>query len=141
MEYSSAVWLVSNKQVYLCRRINTTTYHGKWQPVWRELTMGELPMKGAVDAVKEQTGIVITESRLQWAQTLSDEKITKMCWVYLVHLNNDEMPSVPQEPEMSNWVLCRLDKASILDLVPGFRVVAINLLKGLKKVSENECKR
>lgn len=103
--------------------------------------MGELPMKGAVDAVKEQTGIVITESRLQWAQTLSDEKITKMCWVYLVHLNNDEMPSVPQEPEMSNWVLCRLDKASILDLVPGFRVVAINLLKGLKKVSENECKR
>jgi len=135
MEYSSAVWLVSNKQIYLCRRINTKTYHGKWQPVWRELAIGELPIEGSIAAVKEQTGIVITENRLQWAQTLSDDAITKMCWVYLVHLNNDEIPRAPQEPEMSDWVLCRLDKASILDLVPGFRIIAINLLKSLKKVS------
>jgi hypothetical protein len=133
MEYAMAVWLVSNKQVYLCRRINTTTYHGKWQPVWRELAVCELPMAGAVTAIKEQTGIVIDDRRLVWAQTLNDEKMTKMCWVYLIHLNNDEIPRAPQEPEMSDWVLFRLDKAVILDLIPGFRIVPINLLKSLKK--------
>jgi hypothetical protein len=133
MEYAIAVWLVSNKQVYLCRRINTTTYHGKWQPVWRELAIAELPQAGAVKAVEEATGIVINDKRLYWAQTLSDEKITKMCWVYLVHLKDDEIPRAPQEPEMSDWVLTRLDKAAILDLVPGFRVVPVKLLKALKK--------
>lgn len=133
MEYASAVWLVSDKQVYLCRRINTTTYHGKWQPVWRELAISELPMAGACKAVEEQTGLTITESRLHWAQTLSDENITRMCWVYLVHLNKDEIPRAPQDMEMSDWVLCRLDKAAILDLVPGFRVIAVKLLKSLKK--------
>lgn len=133
MEYAISVWLVSDKQVYLCRRINTEKFHGKWQPVWRELEMSELPMPGAVKAVEEQTGIVITESRLHWAQTISNENITNICWVYLVNLKNDEIPRAPQEPEMSNWVLYRLDKAAILDLVPGFRVVAVKLLKSLKK--------
>jgi len=135
MEYAMAVWLVNKKQVYLCRRINTVTYHGKWQPVWRELAVAELPMDGAVNAVKEQMGLDIHKDRLQWAQTLTDDGITKMCWVYLVHLKDDELPRAPQEPEMSDWVLTRLDKATILDLIPGFRVIPINLLKSLKKVS------
>ena len=133
MEYATAVWLISNRQVYLCRRINTKTYHGKWQPVWRELALAELPMAGACKVVEEQTGILITESRLHWAQTLTSENVTSMCWVYLVHLKDDEIPRAPQEPEISDWVLCRLDKAAILDLVPGFRVVAVKLLKALKK--------
>ena len=135
MEYAMAVWLVNKKQVYLCRRLNTPTYKGKWQPVWRELAIAELPMDGAVASVKEQMGLDIDKDRLQWAQTLSDDKITKMCWVYLVHLKDDELPSAPQDPDMTDWVLTRLDKATILDLIPGFRVIAINLLKSLKKVS------
>lgn len=98
--------------------------------------MAELPMDGAITAIKEQMGLDINKDRLQWAQTLSDGRITKMCWVYLVHLKDDELPRVPQEPEISDWVLTRLDKAAILDLIPGFRVIAINLLKSLKKTSE-----
>ena len=133
MEYSIAVWLVSDKKAYLCRRINTKVFSGKWQPVCRELAMKELPQDGAVTAVEEQTGIKITEKRLHWAQTLNDATLQNICWVYLVHLNNDEIPRAPQNAEMSDWVLQRLDKAAILDLIPGFRVVAIRLLKALKK--------
>lgn len=133
MEYATAVWLISKKQVYLCRRIDTKTYHGKWQPVWRELAIAELPMAGACKAVEEQTGLIITESRLHWAQTLTSENITSMCWVYLVHLKDDEIPRAPQNMELTDWVLVRLDKATILDLVPGFRVIAVKLLRSLKK--------
>ena len=133
MEYAIAVWLVSNKQVYLCRRISTDKLHNKWQPIWRELTKSELPQEGAIRAVEEQTGISIPITRLYWAQTLSNEDMTNMCWVYLVHLRNDEIPRAPQELDMSDWVLYRLDRAAILDLVPGFRVVAVKLLKSLKK--------
>jgi hypothetical protein len=140
MEYAIAVWLVSDKQVYLCRRIDAKLFHGKWQPVWRELAVAELPMAGACKAVEEQTGIVITESRLHWAQTLNNEKITSMCWVYLVHLKNDELPRAPLDNDLTDWVLVRLDKATILDLVPGFRVVALKLLKALKNLKKTTIK-
>lgn len=133
MEYAASVWLISRKQVFLCRRINTKTYHGKWQPVWRELETSELPMTGACKAVEEQTGLIIDDNRLHWAQTLTTKDVTSMCWVYLVHLRNDEIPAAPQNAELTDWILVRLDKATILDLIPGFRVIAVRLLRSLKK--------
>lgn len=146
--YGVCVGLFKGKEVYLSRRMDVLAFPKKWQFVNGYLrdtiNANEISQDAAVRILKEDTGLDIHRNRLHYINLL--DVAGEYYYLYLVHLNDDEIPQdkpfLPGEPTIhSDWKVFPLDKALVLDLVPGLRTVIRKLHKCLNKLEEEKKKK
>lgn len=141
--YGVCVGLVKDREIYLSRRIDTKTFPKKWQIVNGYLKDGfELSYDAATRIIEQETGIHIDSPRMFSAKTLTLPGSSEFYYVFLVHLAEDETPAPVDEKEMnhSEWKSFPLDKAIVLDMVPGLRKIIRSLKLSLKKYEEGNKK-
>jgi ADP-ribose pyrophosphatase YjhB (NUDIX family) len=132
--YGAAIGLFKGKEVYLSRRIDTPLFPKKWQFLNGRLKGIEQSQDGAVRIVEEQTGIKVDKSRLHYINSVTIAESGEFYYVYLVHLQDSEIPVNTDNKYRSDWKLFNLTAASVLDLVPGIRHILKKLNKCLIKV-------
>jgi ADP-ribose pyrophosphatase YjhB (NUDIX family) len=146
-KYGVAVGLFKGKEVYLSRRMDVLTFSKKWQIVNGYLNdttkANELSQDAAIRILKDDTGLDIHRNRLHYINLL--DFAGERYYLYLVHLNEGEEPKnkpfCTGEPTIhSDWKLFPLDRAMVLDLVPGLRTVMRKLHKCLNKLEEDKKK-
>jgi 8-oxo-dGTP pyrophosphatase MutT (NUDIX family) len=125
---STAVGLMKGDGLYLSKRLNTKTFSGLWQFAGGKLEDNELPIYGAIREVEEETGLKIDYSRLEYKVGIVGDPTTKVCYVYVVELEQNEIPKKMEELA-TEWQWFTFDEALKLPLLPGIK----ELLTQLKK--------
>jgi 8-oxo-dGTP pyrophosphatase MutT (NUDIX family) len=132
--YGVAIGLVKDKEIYLSRRAEVVMFPKKWQFVNGRMRGAELSRDAAVRIIESETGIVINKERLHDTGTLTVDESGEFYYVYLVHLNEGECPSISSETFHGAWRAFPLPSAVVLDLVPGLRKVLRGLYRALTTV-------
>ena len=97
-----------------------------WQFAGGKIQDGENPVTGACRELKEETGLTIDESRLEYVGSIIGDPSTRICYVYRVDLNKDEVPQRTEPEAMGEWTLMTAEE--IVKLTP--------LLPGIKNIVE-----
>ena len=126
--WTVAVGLLKDKGVYLSKRLNTKTFPDMWQFAGGKLEDNELPIYGAIRETKEETGLEFPYDRLDYACSIVGDPTTKVCYTYLVHLNDDEIPK-KMEDLATEWSWFPFSEAIKLPLLPGLKELIGQLIK------------
>ena len=126
--YTVAVGLLKDGGVFLSKRVKTKTFPDLWQFPGGKLEGDELPIYGAIREVKEETGLDIDYSRLDYKVGIVGDKTTRVCYTYVVQLEQNEVPK-KMEDLATEWQWFTFDEAIKLPLLPGLK----ELLTQLKK--------
>jgi 8-oxo-dGTP pyrophosphatase MutT (NUDIX family) len=132
--YGTAIGLFKGKEIYMSRRIDVPLFPKKWQFVNGRLKGAEQSLDAAVRIVKDQTGITVDKSRLHYVTGIPYTATNEYYYVYLVHLQDSEIPVNTDSAHRSDWKLFVLGAAIVLDVVPGLRHILVKAHKGLLKV-------
>jgi len=138
--YGAAVALIKNKQIYLFRRTEKVLFPKKWSFISARLRNTEQSMDTAARIITEQSSLKIDKRRLFFATNVTVEESNEFYYVYIVNLNNDEIPLNTCDRWRGDWRIFPLDKASVLDLVPGIRPIIRGLHRSLVKIETVESK-
>ena len=84
--------------------------------------------------IEEQTQLKIDKRRFHFATNITISESNEFYYVYIVNLNEDEIPLNTCDRWRGDWRVFPLDKASVLDVVPGIRNVIKALYRTLLKV-------
>ena len=136
--YGAAVGFFRGKEVYLCRRIDTPLFPKKWQFANGRLHGTEQSQDAAVRIMAEQTGIKIDRSRLNYVTSLTINETNEFYYIYLVHLEDSEIPVNMDMVYKSDWKLFSMKASVVLDLVPGIRHILLKLHRALIKFEARE---
>jgi ADP-ribose pyrophosphatase YjhB (NUDIX family) len=136
--YGAAVGLIKGNMVYLSRRSEKLPFGKKWQFVNGRLNSNETGQSCALRVVKEQTGIDLTKDQLYFINSVSIDDTKEFYYIYLVHLDLDEMPFCVENNFRSGWRLFKLEHACALDLVPGIRHILRKLFKSYEKIESEK---
>ncbi len=140
--YGAAIGLFKGKEIYLSRRIDVPLFPKKWQFVNGGLKGSEQSLDAAMRVVAEQTGITIDKSRLHYITGIPCTQTNEYYYVYLVHLQDLEIPVNTDIQHRSDWRLFSLESAIVLDVVPGLRHILVKARRGLLKLeAETDPKR
>ena len=126
VKYSVAVALMSGDKLWLSQRASTKLFPNYWQFAGGKIEDGENPIAGGVRELKEETGLTVDESRLQYIGSITGDPSTRVCYVYQVDLNSDEVPQRTEPDAMGEWLLLTPDEILKLHL----------LLPGIKNIIE-----
>lgn len=130
--------LIKNKQIYLSRRTEKVMFPKKWQFINGRLRNTEQSMATAERIIEEQTKLKIDPKRLFFATNITVGESNEFYYVYIVNLKDDETPVNTCERWRGDWRLFPLDKASVLDVVPGIRGIIKGLHRSLLKMEAQE---
>lgn len=125
--YTVAVGLLKNGGVYLSKRVGTKTFPNMWQFAGGKLEENELPIYGAIRETKEETGLDIDHTKLEYKVGIVGDATTKVCYTYVVQLETDQVPK-KTEDLATEWEWFTFDEALKLPLLPGLKEL-INQLK------------
>jgi len=136
--YGAAVVLIKNKQIYLSRRTEKVMFPKKWQFINGRLRNMEQSMDTAERLVEEQTKLKIDRRRLYFATNITVSESNEFYYVYILNLNEDEVPLNTCDRWRGDWRIFPLDKASVLDVVPGIRGIIKGLHRSLLKLESDK---
>jgi 8-oxo-dGTP pyrophosphatase MutT (NUDIX family) len=134
--YGAAIGLFRGKEIYMSRRIDVPLFPKKWQFVNGRLKGSEQSLDAAIRILQEQTGIKIDKSRLHYITGIPYAVTNEYYYVYLVHLQDLEIPVNTDIEHRSDWKLFSLEAAIVLDVVPGLRHILVKARRGLLKAEE-----
>ena len=139
-KYGVAIGLVNGKELYLSRRSEKVVFGKKWQLINGRLRGSETSKEAALRLVWEHTNIPMSTLRFHDVGNIHLAESHEFYYVYLVHLRADEKPveTTDHERWRGPWRSFPLDRAVVLDLVPGVRNVIKKLYKSLKKVEASQ---
>jgi ADP-ribose pyrophosphatase YjhB (NUDIX family) len=137
--YGAAVVLVKGDAIYLCRRgEGALVFPKKWQFVNTHLKHIETSIESAVRAIKEQTNLNVDKQRLCFIDWLNIDSTNEYYYVHAVNLKPDEFPENTDSDVRGDWRAYPLNKAIVLDVVPGIRSIMIKLYRSHKTISDKE---
>ena len=136
--YGAAVVLIKNKQIYLSRRTEKVMFPKKWQFINGRLRNMEQSMDTAERLVEEQTKLKVDRRRLFFATNITVSESNEFYYVYILNLTADEVPLNTCDRWRGDWRIFPLDKASVLDVVPGIRPIIKALHRTLLKVEADK---
>jgi ADP-ribose pyrophosphatase YjhB (NUDIX family) len=128
------------EEIYLSRRVDTPIFPKKWQFVNGPLRGQEESKEAALRVLEEQTGIYATKDRLHFLHSIQLTETEEFYYLFLMHLRPTEAPiqQVVYKKFYSDWRAFKLEKAVVLDLVPGIRTPIRKLLITLTRIKANE---
>jgi len=136
--YGAAVVLIKNKQIYLSRRTEKVMFPKKWQFINGRLRNMEQSMDTAERLVEEQTKLKVDRRRLYFATNITVSESNEFYYVYILNLTADEVPLNTCDRWRGDWRIFPLDKATVLDVVPGIRPIIKALHRTLLKVESDK---
>jgi 8-oxo-dGTP pyrophosphatase MutT (NUDIX family) len=107
----------------MSQRKNTINFSGRWQFAGGKLEIGENPVESGIREVTEETGLEIDTKRLEYVDAIFDDPTTDVCFVYLIELNETEIPLRIENEKTGDWILMTCDEALKLDLMPGLKEI------------------
>lgn len=142
-KYGAAVGLIKGEEIFLSRRVDTPVFANKWQFANGRLRGEEDSKAAACRIVEEQTGIFTTPDRLHFLHAIQLTEVDEFYYLYLLHLKPVEAPILQEvyKKYFSDWRSFKLDKAVVLDLVPGIRVPIRKLLITLLRLKSEETRQ
>ena len=135
--YGIAVAVLKDGQIYMSRRAEGTTYPKKWQFVNDFQWPGERTTLAASRIMKEQMDVEVNENRFHFATILLPEGKNLLYYVYMIHLDKDEIPMNVEDEYRSDWRLFSLEAACVLDVIPELRDIIKKLYKSKIKFEKN----
>ena len=114
-KYGAAIGLFRGKEIYMSRRIDVPLFPKKWQFVNGRLKGSEQSLDAAIRILQEQTGIKIDKSRLHYITGIPYTATNEYYYVYLVHLQDLEIPINTDIEHRSDWKLFSLEAAIVLE--------------------------
>ena len=135
-KYGAAIGLIKGEEIFLSRRVDTPLYAKKWQFANGRLRGEEDSKEAACRIVEEQTGIFTTPDRLHYLHLTQLTDIDECYYTFLLNLRPTECPVLQElyKKFFSDWRAFKLEKAVVLDLVPGIRVPIRKLLVTLLRL-------
>ena len=145
-KYGAAIGLIKGDEIFLSRRVDTPVFPKKWQFANGRLRGEEDSKDAATRIVEEQTGIYIAKPRLHFLHSIQVTETAEFYYLFLLHLNEGEVPMIQTIywKHYSDWKSFKLEKAVVLDLVPGIRTPIRKLLityLRLKSQTDEEIER
>lgn len=130
--YGAGVIMIKDKEIYLCRRTEKVVIPKKWQFINGRIKNTEQSMDTAVRLIEEQAMLKIDKRRLHYLQNVTSEN--EFYYVYVVNLKEGEVPMNTCNRWREDWRLFPIEKACVLDVVPGIRTIIKVLEKTRKAV-------
>lgn len=134
--YGAGVVMVKDKEIYLCRRTEKIIFPKKWQFINGRINGAEQSMDTAIRLLNDQAMLRLDKRRLHFLQNVTVDETNEFYYVYVVNLKEGEVPMNTCNRWRENWRLFPINRATVLDLVPGIRPIIRTLERTRKATFE-----